>query len=79
MAMAEKEQDHRHGLDRIAARFDIILSGLGMSCAFVITMVALACATWLAIHGHELAGGIVGAGGISLIVAKFLRGSEKGK
>ena len=77
VAMAEKEQDHRHKIERRALTSDSIIRVLGMVFAFLITLVALGAAAWLATQGYEFLGGILGLGGISLIIARFLRSTSK--
>jgi hypothetical protein len=46
----------------------------GQICALVITLAAIGAGAYTAIAGHEIAGSIIGVGGIGSIVTTFLIG-----
>ena len=46
----------------------------GQICALIITLVALAGGVYTALQGHEVAGSIIGVGGIGGIVTTFILG-----
>lgn len=53
MAMAETEQNYRHKLNRKVVNFGLIESILGMFFAFVIVILFLSAAIYLALNAHE--------------------------
>lgn len=84
IAMAERESDHRRAIEQAIVRGELEQnerdSGearCGQICALVITVVALGAGAYTAIHGHELAGSILGVGGIGSIVTAFLIGRAR--
>ncbi len=51
----------------------------GQCCALIITLASLAAGVYAAVNGHELAGSVIGVGGISGIVATFIYGRTSDK
>lgn len=67
LAMAEKEQSHRHELesaesshdrdqDRRGLRWGGILTLSGMICALIALLSVLGAGVWLIVHGHPIGG-----------------------
>jgi hypothetical protein len=46
----------------------------GQICALIITLAAIGAGAYTALNGHEVAGSIIGVGGIGSIVTTFLAG-----
>jgi len=46
----------------------------GQICALIITLAAIGAGAYTALQGHEVAGSIIGVGGIGSIVTTFLAG-----
>jgi len=79
--VAEQEAEHRRALETAIVKSGIAEiekqfneSKRGQICAVVITLVAIAAGTYLAMNGHELSGGLIGVGGIGGIVTTFIIG-----
>ena len=53
MVMAEDEQDYRHKISHKVVNYGLVESILGMCFAFIIVLLYLAAAFYLAMHGHE--------------------------
>ncbi len=76
--MAEKQSDHRMKLESIAIPAQLAESSLGQKIAAVISVLALACATYCAaIHETTVATTIGGATIVSLVYV-FITGKKKG-
>lgn len=80
--MAEQEAEHRRAAENtiIAAQIkdrnkQYSESRCGQLCALAITLAALAAGAYTAVMGHEIAGSVIGVGGIGGIVTTFLLGS----
>lgn len=56
------------------AKRDSYESRRGQICALLITLSAIGAGAYTAIQGHEIAGSILGVGGIGSIVTTFLMG-----
>jgi hypothetical protein len=82
--MAEEEAVHRRSMEAqiVAAGIESDRSGAreagrGQICALVITLVALGLGAFTAYQGHEIAGSIIGVGGIGSIVTTFILGKKR--
>jgi uncharacterized membrane protein len=81
--MAEQEAEHRRSAERTIIDAQIVdmnkqhtESRRGQICALVITLAALAAGVYTAMAGHEVAGSIIGVGGIGGIVTTFILGRQ---
>lgn len=72
LAMAEKEQGHRHGIEKDLIRREIGFKSRGQLFAFLGLLVMLAAVLAMAIMGHAAAGASLGAAVIGGVVAVFL-------
>jgi uncharacterized membrane protein len=82
--MAEKEAEHRRATETtiVAAQIShhnkqFLEARCGQLCALVITLAALGAGVYTAVQGHEIAGSVIGVGGIGGIVATFILGRAK--
>lgn len=81
LRMAEQESEHRRKTEAtiISAQIEhynkqFSEARCGQICALIITLVALAGGVYTALQGHEVAGSIIGVGGIGGIVTTFILG-----
>jgi len=77
--MAEDEAGHRRRIEYKALTGDIWEGRIGQFLAFLIGIFTIGCGTYSAINGAELAGGIIGVGGVGSLVAAFIWGRKKPK
>jgi len=82
--VAEQEAEHRRSLEQAVVRSEMEQEERrsherkrGQLCALIITLSAIAAGSYTAIHGQEIAGSIIGVGGIGSIVTTFLIGNKK--
>jgi len=82
--LAEEEAVHRRSIEQSLARTDMEQakrdsdeSRRGQICALMITLAAIGAGAYTAIAGHEIAGSIIGVGGIGSIVTTFLIGRSQ--
>ena len=54
--MAEAQQKHQHGMDRMVARGALINQRMGILCASVVTLGSLSAATYLLTTGKPVTG-----------------------
>ena len=59
MIMAEKQQNHRIELEKTAVKSQLSQSKKGQIFGFIITLIIVACGTYLALEGHEKTGMIL--------------------
>lgn len=71
--MAEKEQSHRHKMDRE----DAGSATRGQWMGFSIAMILIVCGTWLIAIGGVIEGSLMAGGSAVALVALFLRQREK--
>jgi uncharacterized membrane protein len=78
--MAENQSGHRMVLERASVESDFAarqkqfrLTLFGQVASFVISMTGILAGVYVAIHGKEWVGGIVGAGGIGGLVVGILQ------
>ena len=83
VAMAEREAAHRHNLEERIVQAQINEGSkhfsearCGQICALTITLASLGVGAYTALHGYELAGSVLGVGGIGGIVTTFLLGRK---
>lgn len=81
LRMAEQEAEHRRKTETTVVEAQInhynrqfTEARSGQVCALIITLAALAGGVYTAIQGHEIAGGVIGVGGIGGIVTTFVFG-----
>jgi uncharacterized membrane protein len=81
MRMAEAEAEHRRTQEAAIVQTRIresveesAAARRGQFLAAIITLAAIAAGTYTALNGHELAGTVIGVGGISSIVTTFIVG-----
>lgn len=84
IAMAENESDHRRELESRSLVADITNrestvteSRLGQCFAFLFGLFTVGCGTYAAVHGAEIAGGLIGVGGLGSIITAFIVGRSK--
>lgn len=77
MKMAEKQSDHRMRMEDKVISGQMLQSNLGQILAFLIGLSALGSATYCIISGFELAGGILGIGGLTGLVTAFIQGRSQ--
>lgn len=77
--MAEKEQNHRHTLVETEQSLRFSEAKRGQLYALLIGSLALACGTYTALSGAEIAGTIIGGGGVIGLVSVFILGRSKKK
>lgn len=74
MQMAEKQQNHRMGLESRVIDSQLRQSNTGQILAFVIGLAALGAGAFCIYSGHELGGSVIGGGGIVGLVTAFIKG-----
>lgn len=79
MAMAEKQSDHRIGMEKGVVNGQVIQSYLGQIFAFLICTGFLICGTICVLHGFEIGGTILGAGGLTGLATAFIKGKDSQK
>jgi len=84
VAMAEREAAHRQSLETGVVASQIAdnknrfaEARFGQICALLITLGGMLVGAYTALHGHEVAGSILGVGGIGGIVTTFILGRPK--
>jgi uncharacterized membrane protein len=81
ITVAEKESEHRRSIEQALVRSDIEQevrdSHEAQVCALIITLAAIGAGSFTALHGHEIAGSVIGIGGIGGIVTSFLIGQVR--
>lgn len=70
--MAENEADHRRGLEQRTLIGDIWEGRIGQFLAFLIGIFTIGCGTYTAINGAEIAGSVIGVGGVVGLVSVFI-------
>ncbi len=74
MKMAEKQLDHRMEMEKKVLRSQLIQSNVGQFLAFAIGISALLVSGYCILHGHEISGSVIGAGGLIGLVTAFIQG-----
>lgn len=76
VAMAEKEQRHRHERQDIQVRAEARDSGRGVVFAFMLGLLAIVGGTLTAIFGSAVAGSLISLAGITSLVGTFIYGTR---
>jgi uncharacterized membrane protein len=76
VAMAEKEQQHRHERQAIQVRAEARDSGRGVIFAFLLGLAAIVGGTLTAIFSSAWAGSVISLAGISTLVGTFIYGTR---
>ena len=77
MEMAEKQQEHRIELEKMAIRLQLRQSARGQIYGFIISLFGLMISLVCILLGHELAGSILGGTGLLGLVSVFVLGKAK--
>jgi uncharacterized membrane protein len=77
LAMAEREQQHRHSYDLQSMSWEYIYSGAGLIFGFLVAVALVAGAVYLAINDHEVIAGAFLAVSTVGMVARFIHGSTR--
>lgn len=77
VSMAEKQAEHRQGLERIVIHGDTKRAWWGLGLGFVVAMAFLYVCYLLIMAGHEWAGGIIGTIDLGGLVATFVIGNRQ--
>jgi uncharacterized membrane protein len=76
VSMAEKEQGHRHTIETTTMNLDFAEGKRGQIFAFLIGTGAIIVGGYCAIHGANIAGSIIGGGGVVGLVSVFVYGRK---
>jgi uncharacterized membrane protein len=79
MRKFEQQSEHRMGLEKHVVHEELRQSGRGQLFGFILGLVGLGLATYLAMYGHETIAGIFGATTILGLVAVFVIGRKEQK
>ena len=77
MAMAEKQQDHRIDIEKIAITEQLTQSRRGQTFGLIIGLTAIIGGVICIMFGHEWSGGFIGGGGITGLVSVFVIGKRR--
>ena len=72
LRMAEKQQDHRIGIDQSGVR----RANWGLGAGFSLSVLGLGLTALLVMHGHDIAGSVLGSGTFLSLVGTFVYGSK---
>lgn len=85
-AFVEKQGDHDREIEKQVvaiqahrSKAQLMEARIGQCFAFLITVAAMLIGGYTALRGHELAGGIIGVGGVGGIVTTFVIGRPRSK
>jgi uncharacterized membrane protein len=83
IAMAEKEQNHRHQMDRKITDAQIndlrrsrLENNLGQVFGLVIGLSAILAGSYTALKGSQVVGGLIGTAGVAGLVSAFVLGKD---
>jgi len=77
LAMAEREQAHRHDWEILEARREHLYSAMGLWMGFLLALGLILAAIFCAVTGHEyVAGGFIAASAVSM-VPRFIDGRRR--
>jgi uncharacterized membrane protein len=74
MAMAEKQQDHRIEIEKVAVTSQQNQGERGQIFALIIAVIAILASVGVTLMGHETAGSILGGSTVVSLVAIFVTG-----
>lgn len=77
MAMAEKQQEHRMGLEKSTISEQLSQSKRGQIFGLIIGLAAITASAICIILGHEWPGALLGAGGLTGLVSVFVYGKNQ--
>jgi uncharacterized membrane protein len=77
ITLVETETAHRQALEKLSVTGDIYEARLGQIFGFLIGLFAIGCGTYAAVHGAEVAGTVIGSGGVIGLVTAFIYGRKK--
>lgn len=75
--MAERQSEHRVGLEDHSVKEGLKQSGRGQWFGFVLALVLIASAVFLAVNGHDVVAGILGGTTIVGLVTVFVIGKQR--
>ena len=75
MRMAEKQQEHRMGLEKSVIRSDIRQSFLGLAAGFIVALSSLGGGVTIALSGQPIAGTAFGGLTLAGLVSVFVTGN----
>ena len=73
----EKQQEHLHKMQEIGLKGEISEIRVGQILAFSIAVITIFVGAYTAMNGAEIAGGIIGVGGVTGLVLAFIKGRDK--
>ena len=75
--MAEEEGRHRRWMEQNGLRWEYRERLMGLVIGGLVSALIIGCATYTALQGQPIAGGVIGTGGIVGIAAVFVYGSRR--
>jgi uncharacterized membrane protein len=79
ISMAEKEASHRHFIEKRSLLFEGLEVFIGQLFALCIGAITVIGGVYAAVHGAEIAGGIIGISGVTGLVSAFIMGRNAKK
>ena len=77
LAHTEKEQTHRHNMDKRGQDYDFAQKLFGQTFGFLIGIAALVYGAHVATSGSPWPGALLGGGGVASLVAVFVYGKKE--
>jgi uncharacterized membrane protein len=77
MCMAEKQQDHRHGLERRVVHSNTFDQRLGLVLGFIIMLSVAGSGVWLVSQGKDASGSAALVGSVGGPVVAFIYGRRR--
>lgn len=78
LALAEREAEHRHSMDRRQFRWSVVVHILGQLLAFALAAGVIAVGAWLIHDGKDIAGYATLLVGAASLIAAVIRGVRPG-
>lgn len=75
LTMTEKQSEHRRELEKLNLKGEIQRSNTGLWLAFIMTIIIIVCATYLALNSHEATASIMVGATIVGLSGNFIYGS----
>lgn len=79
MKMAERQQEHRMGIEKKAIGRQSAQSLIGQIFGFLIGVAGIGCGTFLAYSGHSTVGSIIAGGTVVSLVSVFVIGKRRSR
>ncbi|MCK9385872.1 MAG: DUF2335 domain-containing protein [Nevskia sp.] len=76
MASTEREQAHRHYVDKALVDAEIATASRGQIMAFILALVCIAVALVLGLYSHDVLAGVIGGGTLVSVVTIFIVGRK---